>query len=159
MEEGEYFCGPDSPFARSAYIDARGKFDKLVRGEEDPVQVYDTRAGQLRFMPPTEIAAINEDTPGTILPASAAPTKVTDTGAMKALKEKIRIISPVEKISFKDISLKNEKNGKPYIDLSYRAQKYLKKSTPNGCKTIINVSISDEKDYVISNVIISFQKK
>ena len=64
-----------------------------------------------------------------------------------------------KQISFKDISLKNEKNGKPYIDLSYRAQKYLKKNTPNGCKTIINVSISDEKDYVISNVIISFQEK
>ena len=64
-----------------------------------------------------------------------------------------------KQISFKDISLKNEKNGKPYIDLSNRAQKYLKKKTPNGYKTIINVSISDEKDYVISNVIISLQKK
>ena len=32
-----------------------------------------------------------------------------------------------KQITFKDISLKNEKNGKPYIDLSYRAQKYLKK--------------------------------
>ena len=53
-----------------------------------------------------------------------------------------------QQISFKDISLKNEKNGKPYVDLSYRAQQYLKKNTPNGCKTIINVSISDEKDYV-----------
>ena len=62
-------------------------------------------------------------------------------------------------ISFRDISLINKKNGKPYIDLSQRAQKYLKKKIPNGCKTIINVSISDEKDYVISNVIISFQKK
>ena len=64
-----------------------------------------------------------------------------------------------KQISFKDISLKNEKNGKPYIDLSSRAQKYLRKNTPNGFKTIINVSISDEKDYVISNVIISFQRK
>ena len=62
-------------------------------------------------------------------------------------------------ICFRDISLKNKKNGKPYIDLSQRAQKYLKKKTPNGCQTIINVSISDEKDYVISNVIISFQNK
>jgi len=62
-------------------------------------------------------------------------------------------------IFFKDISLKNEKNGKPFIDLSNRAKKYLKKKTPNGYKAIINVSISDEKDYVVSNVIISFQKK
>ena len=64
-----------------------------------------------------------------------------------------------KQISFKDISLKNEENGKPYIDLSNRVRKYLKEITPNGYKAIINVSISDEKDYVISNVIISFQKK
>ena len=64
-----------------------------------------------------------------------------------------------KQISFKDISLKNEKNGKPFICLSNRAQKYLKKKTPNGYKAIINVSISDEKDYVVSNVIISLQKK
>ena len=75
--------GPDSPFARSAYIDARGKFDKLVKGEEAPVQVYDTREGELRFMPPTEIAAINEETPGTILPPGEKPTAVTLTGAEK----------------------------------------------------------------------------
>ncbi len=62
-------------------------------------------------------------------------------------------------IFFKDISLKNEKNGKPFIDLSNRAQKYLRKKTPIGYKVAINVSISDEKDYVISNVIISFLKK
>ena len=64
-----------------------------------------------------------------------------------------------KEISFKDISLKNEESGKPIIDLSNRVQEYLKKKTPNGYKTIINVSISDEKEYVISNVIISFQKK
>ena len=62
-------------------------------------------------------------------------------------------------IFFKDISLKNKKNGKPFISLSNRAQKYLRKKTPNGHKATVNVSISDEKDYVISNVIISFQKK
>ena len=64
-----------------------------------------------------------------------------------------------KEIFFKDISLKNEERGKPIIDLSNRVQEYLKKKTPNGYKTIINVSISDEKEYVISNVIISFQKK
>ena len=64
-----------------------------------------------------------------------------------------------KEISFKDISLKNEKNGKPFINLSNRVQKYIKKKTPNGYEIIINVSISDEKDYVISNVIISLQKK
>ena len=64
-----------------------------------------------------------------------------------------------KEVSFKDISLKNEKNGKPFVNLSNRIQKYIKKKTPNGYKTIINVSISDEKDYVISNVIISLEKK
>ena len=64
-----------------------------------------------------------------------------------------------KEISFKDISLKNEKNGKPFINLSNRVQKYIKKKTPNVYKIIINVSISDEKDYVISNVIISLKKK
>ena len=64
-----------------------------------------------------------------------------------------------KEISFKDISLINEERGKPIIDLSNRVQEYLKKKTPNGYKTIINVSISDEKEYVISNVIISFQEK
>ncbi|MBK47854.1 MAG: holo-[acyl-carrier-protein] synthase [Pelagibacteraceae bacterium] len=62
-------------------------------------------------------------------------------------------------ISFKDISLKNKLNGKPYIILSDRVQKYLYKKTPRGYKPIINISISDEKDYVVSNVIISFLKK
>ena len=64
-----------------------------------------------------------------------------------------------KEISFKDISLINEERGKPIIDLSNRVQEYLKKKTPNGYKAIINVSISDEKEYVISNVIISFQKE
>ena len=30
-----------------------------------------------------------------------------------------------KQISFKDISLKNEKNGKPFIDLSNRVQEYI----------------------------------
>ena len=64
-----------------------------------------------------------------------------------------------QKVSFKDISLKNKKNGRPFIDLSNRLQKYLKTKTPNGYKPIVNVSISDEEDYVISNVIISLEKK
>ena len=86
-KKGGISGGPDSPFARSAYIDARGKFDKLVKGEEAPVQVYDTREGELRFMPPTEIAAINEEAPGTILPPGEKPADVTPTSAMKTQME------------------------------------------------------------------------
>ena len=62
-------------------------------------------------------------------------------------------------ISFKDIILKNYSNGKPYLLLFNEAKKQLIKRTPHGYKSIINVSISDEVDYVVSNVIISFQKK
>ena len=62
------------------------------------------------------------------------------------------------KVSFKDISLKNAKNGKPSIDLSKRVEEFLQKITPKGYKPVINVSISDEKDYVISNVIISLKE-
>ena len=64
-----------------------------------------------------------------------------------------------EGISFKDIVLKNYNNGKPYLLLSDGAKKQLVKKTPEGYKSVINVSVSDEADYVVSNVIISFQKK
>ena len=64
-----------------------------------------------------------------------------------------------KQISFKDISIRNEKNGKPFIDLSNRLKNYLNKKTPNGYKAVINVSISDEREYVISHVIISLKKK
>ena len=62
-------------------------------------------------------------------------------------------------IYFKDISLRNEKSGKPSINLSKRVKQHLKRITPNGYEAIINISISDEKEYVISNVIISLKKK
>ena len=48
---------------------------------------------------------------------------------------------------------------KSFLIISNRVQKYLDKKTPIGYKSVINVSISDEKDYVVSNVIISLQKK
>ena len=47
------------------------------------VQVYDTEAGQLRFMRPSEIAKRNEEAPGTILPPGEKPADVTLTGAEK----------------------------------------------------------------------------
>ena len=47
------------------------------------VQVYDTEAGQLRFMRPSEIAKRNEEAPGTILPPGERPADVTPTSAMK----------------------------------------------------------------------------
>ena len=85
-KKGNISGGPDSPFARSAYIDARGKFEKLVKGET-PVQVYDTRKGQLEWMTPTEMEAINKDAPSTILPPGEKPADVTPTSAMKTQME------------------------------------------------------------------------
>ena len=61
-------------------------------------------------------------------------------------------------ITFKDIELMNSNTGKPYLYLSKSVKKELKKKTPIGYEPIINISISDEIDYVISNVIISFKK-
>ena len=72
---------------------------------------------------------------------------------MSSNKKCLRCGKPLRKIGLE------RKNGRPFINLSNRVQKYLKKKTPSGYKTVVNVSISDEKDYVISNVIISLQKK
>ena len=62
-------------------------------------------------------------------------------------------------ITLKDITLKNEKNGKPILTLSDRVNKFLQKKTPKGYNSNIQVTISDEKDYVVSNVIISLKEK
>ena len=51
------------------------------------VQVYDTEAGELRFMRPAEIAKRNKETPGTILPPAERPADVTPTSAMKTQME------------------------------------------------------------------------
>ena len=51
------------------------------------VQVYDTEAGELRFMRPTEIAKRNEEAPGTILPPAERPADPTPTSAMKTQME------------------------------------------------------------------------
>ena len=51
------------------------------------VQVYDTEAGQLRFMRPSEIAKRNEEAPGTILPPGEKPADVSPTNAMKTQME------------------------------------------------------------------------
>jgi len=118
-KKGNISGGPDSPFARSAYVDARGKFDKLVKGEEAPVQVYDTREGELRFMPPTEIAAINEETPGTILPPGEKPADVTDTSEMKALKERRKLVIPVSDAPFNEMTEEQQaETRKNYLTLT-----------------------------------------
>ena len=82
----------------------RERVDALRKTPGSATEVYDTRVDQKRLMTQAQIREANKENPGTILPASAAPTEVTDTGAMKALKEKMGIIAPVEKIAFKEMN-------------------------------------------------------
>ena len=56
-------------------------------------------------------------------------------------------------VFWKDIEVKNDKYGKPQIKLHNRALKFFKELTQNNdCS--IEVSLSDEKNYAIANVII-----
>ena len=56
----------------------------------------------------------------------------------------------------KDIIIENDTYGKPYIKLYREANTRLNKLCSNTCR--IDVSLSDERDYAIANVIISQSK-
>ncbi len=56
-------------------------------------------------------------------------------------------------VFWKDIIIHNNKYGKPHIKLSSRAEKIIKDITSKPYN--INVTLSDEKNYAIANVIIS----
>jgi len=60
-------------------------------------------------------------------------------------------------IFWKDIEIKNNKYGKPIIYLHNNAIKFLKKICSKTAK--IEVSLSDERNYAISNVIIFADEK
>ena len=55
-------------------------------------------------------------------------------------------------VFWKDIEILNNKYGKPYIKLHNTASKIIKSFNNSGCK--IELSISDEKELAIANVII-----
>ena len=55
-------------------------------------------------------------------------------------------------IFWKDIEIANNEQGKPFIILHNRALSKLKKITKKKCK--IEVSLSDERNYAIANVVI-----
>ena len=61
-------------------------------------------------------------------------------------------------VFWKDIEIKNDKYGKPEILLHNNAMKYLKKIIPNN-DCALEVSLSDEKEFAIANVIISENEK
>ena len=56
-------------------------------------------------------------------------------------------------VFWKDIEVQNDRFGKPKIKLHNHALKFLKKLTKNN-NCSIEVSLSDEKNYAIANVII-----
>tara|TARA_B100001123_G_C14906435_1_gene865963 strand:+ start:252 stop:644 length:393 start_codon:yes stop_codon:yes gene_type:complete len=58
-------------------------------------------------------------------------------------------------IYWKDIGVINNKDGKPFIELTGNALKKLKQITPKNKIPSINLSISDEKDIAFAVVIIS----
>ena len=55
-------------------------------------------------------------------------------------------------VFWKDIEVKNNQFGKPYIVLHNNANKFIKLYKKNGIK--IELSLSDEKEFAIANVVI-----
>ncbi len=55
-------------------------------------------------------------------------------------------------IYWKDIEVRNNQYGKPYVILHKNAKRMLKQKYDNNAK--IEISLSDEKDFAIANVII-----
>ena len=60
-------------------------------------------------------------------------------------------------ISFKNISVINDKNGKPSIKLSGKVKNYLKKKIKSN-KYSIHLSLSDDRPWAQATVIISYNK-
>ena len=56
-------------------------------------------------------------------------------------------------INFNDIEINNHRNGKPYISLSKKLKKFLKKKFKIH-RYKVHLSLSDEKDYSIAFVVI-----
>ena len=61
-------------------------------------------------------------------------------------------------INFNEITVLNNKSGKPYINLKGETKKIIKKIFKQK-KTKISLSLSDEKDYAVAFVTISVWKK
>jgi len=74
FKKGGITGGYDSAWARSAYVKAREKFNKLTKDTGTTKAVYDTRNGEQRWMTEDDIQAINKaEGAETILPADAEP--------------------------------------------------------------------------------------
>lgn len=58
-------------------------------------------------------------------------------------------------VSFKDILIENEANGRPILKLSGEAETRLLEMTPPGMTPDIHISLSDEGDYAMAFVVLS----
>ena len=59
-------------------------------------------------------------------------------------------------VFWKDISVENNKLGKPVLKLTGNANKVLKKLVPKNKKPLVNITITDENEVAYAMVIISF---
>ena len=99
--------------------------------------------------------------PGEILKSEARIKSVESYAKRYAAKEacaKALGTGLARGVFWKDIEVQNDKFGKPQLKLYNNAFKFLKKLTKNKDFSI-EVSLSDEKNYAIANVIIYGKEK
>jgi len=86
--------------------------------------------------------------------ASLAKRFAAKEAAWKALGDEQQI-----GINWKDMEVRNDKSGKPFLELTGKAAEQLKKLTPENMVARIDLSLSDELLYAQAFVIISAQNE
>ena len=86
--------------------------------------------------------------------ASLAKRFAAKEAAWKALGDEKQI-----GINWKDMEVRNNKSGKPFLELTGKAAEQLKKLTPENMVARIDLSLSDELLYAYAFVIISAQNE
>ena len=86
--------------------------------------------------------------------ASLAKRFAAKEAAWKALGDQRQI-----GINWKDMGVRNNKSGKPFLELTGKAAEQLKKLTPENMVARIDLSLSDELPYAQAFVIISAQNE
>ena len=86
--------------------------------------------------------------------ASLAKRFAAKEAAWKALGDEQQI-----GINWKDMGVRNNKSGKPFLELKGKAAEQLKKLTPENMVARIDLSLSDELPYAQAFVIISAQNE
>ena len=86
--------------------------------------------------------------------ASLAKRFAAKEAAWKALGDEQQL-----GINWKDMGVRNNKSGKPFLELKGKAAEQLKKLTPENMVARIDLSLSDELPYAQAFVIISAQNE